>query len=183
MQPVLYDAGLSSNPNPVARVSNGKDGCVHMCPIKNNFEKKTLNKPCFAGSQSPCCNLRPGHRVSLQYVCFFYWKYSCCLCDWIGLRYICRAQKTHLKFTTNALIPKWSMSNCPLACWTLSNIQKKFDDIGNAPSVWSSSPQHHIIDHHHHQPTPSNDLCVRVSKGASRHTTHTTQYTAQHSAQ
>ena len=26
MQPVLYDAGLSSNPNPVARVSNGKDG-------------------------------------------------------------------------------------------------------------------------------------------------------------
>ena len=110
MQPVLYDAGLSSNPNPVARVSNGKDGCVHMCPIKNNFEKKTLNKSCFAGSQSPCCNLRPGHRVSLQYVCFFYWKYSCCLCDWIGLRYICRAQKTHLKFTTYTSITKWSMS-------------------------------------------------------------------------
>ena len=42
MQPVLYDAGLSSNPNPVARVSNGKDGCVHMCPIKNNFEKKNF---------------------------------------------------------------------------------------------------------------------------------------------
>ena len=46
MQPVLYDAGLSSNPTgsykPVARVSNGKDGCVHMCPIKNNFEKKNF---------------------------------------------------------------------------------------------------------------------------------------------
>ena len=128
-----------------------------------------------------------GHRVhavtsgqATKSVCstfaFFYWKYGCSLCDWIGLRYICRAQKTHLKFTTNTLIPKWSMSNCPLACWTLSNIQKKFYDIGNAPSVWSSSPQHHIIDHHHHQPTPSNDLCVRVSKGASRHTTHSTQH-------